>query len=217
MEFTKLQQLLPDSETAFNLFSAIDNELYVALDKTSKTILVTSATRQEGRTTIALAFVKTFLRSKPDKSVLLINADQGGASDQMEQQLGIGAGNMPAANDNSYQRMPTAIAGLDYARNFSRDAGMTGLDQEAFDAFIDDAKSRYDLIVVDAAPGTYGNDVISIAKIVTNVIVVIQHRGPKKEQIQALIDSLRRVNANILGTILNKRRFPLPAWLYGKS
>jgi Mrp family chromosome partitioning ATPase len=216
MEFVKLHELLPNSEIAFDVFSSIDNELYVALGNAGKAILVTSAVRGEGRSTIALIFAMNFMKSKNNKRVLFINADRGGSTADLEEVLGVTSDGTAIENAPPYSLSSTRIEGLDYARSFSLGADKVGLDQEAFENFTNGAKSSYDLIVVDAAPGTYGNDLISIAKIITNVILVIQHRGAKKEQIQTLVEALNRVGANILGTILNKRKFPLPAWLYGK-
>lgn len=218
MNLLSLCRHIFNSESAFNLFSSLDNELYVSLGETRKSVLITSATKEEGRSTIALLYAVNHAKLKPESRVLLVNTDYaGGEGVELEEVLSLSSPISAFENQVApYHHANTAYKGLDYVRTFSKEEEKAVLDKSVFEQFIRKVESEYDLIVVDAASGVYGNDVISLAKIIGNVILVIHHRRSKREQIQELIVALERVGANILGAVLNKRKFALPAWLYGK-
>lgn len=206
------REYLLKSGQAFNLYSSLDNEIYSKLAKSENVIMVTSATRGEGRSTIALLLAIKYTQSKPTRRVLVVDADQIGSSETTKTLLRL----QKTSSDEKYAIINTEIPNVDYVKTHTSNVERIGLDQEIFEKFIEHSKSQYDLVIVDASPGNYGSDLSSVAKIVKNTILVIQYRGPKREQIQSLIATLKRVDTNILGTVINKRKFPLPAWIYGQ-
>lgn len=94
------------------------------------------------------------------------------------------------------------------------DAGGVLWELVSHDALWRDLRSRYDEVVIDLPAASASRLGLAVAAHCDGVVVVVEAektRGPVAEH---LVASLRAVRANVLGTVLNKRRFHLPAALY---
>ena len=77
-----------------------------------------------------------------------------------------------------------------------------------------DWHKRYDAIIVDAGPLLDGINPIEIAKQADAVIVVCQWARTRREVLEEIGRRLESVEANVLGVVVNRRRFVIPGWLY---
>lgn len=75
-------------------------------------------------------------------------------------------------------------------------------------------RASYDTIVVDMPPLSTSRAGLGIASRCDGVVIVLEAEKSRAPVAQALISSLRSVHANVLGTVLNKRRFHVPTALY---
>jgi len=71
----------------------------------------------------------------------------------------------------------------------------------------------YDLILLDAS-SLSGPESFNMAKIVDGIIVVAQAEKTRREVLRAVRKQLEQVNAKLAGSVLNKRKFHIPSWLY---
>lgn len=70
--------------------------------------------------------------------------------------------------------------------------------------------------IIDAPPITQSIDVAHLAKPTAGLVVVVETRRLKHEVIRHNIDDVRDQGVTVLGTVLNKRRFDIPFFLYKK-
>lgn len=176
------------------------NSIVSELDEMSKTILFTSASPEEGKTTVSTNLAIAL--AKMEKSVVLVDADirnpsVEGSTKKYEKyeknrldsysqiknvpDLGINIMTFTVTEDNMWK-----VINTDYLKEL-----MNSLKQE------------YDYIIVDAPPCALVSDPITIASVVDTTILVIKQDTVRTTRIKYAIDSLQSVNANILGCVLN--------------
>jgi Mrp family chromosome partitioning ATPase len=68
--------------------------------------------------------------------------------------------------------------------------------------------------IIDSAPTMESVEVAHLAQEALGMVLVVESQRLKYEVIQHGIDKMRSQNVNILGTVLNKRTFHLPDFLY---
>lgn len=75
-------------------------------------------------------------------------------------------------------------------------------------------QERFYVTILDAPPVLESVDVAHLAAPTTGLVVVVESRRLKHEVIQHGMEKLKDQNVRIMGTVLNKRRFDLPRFLY---
>jgi Mrp family chromosome partitioning ATPase len=81
---------------------------------------------------------------------------------------------------------------------------------------IKSAKTRYDIILVDAPSLSRHKDSQLIVGSTDSVCLVISEIETRRQAAKAAILPLVEKKTVFLGAILNKRIFPIPKWLYKK-
>jgi protein-tyrosine kinase len=75
-------------------------------------------------------------------------------------------------------------------------------------------KSQADWLLFDSSPIASYNDAAALAGNVDSVILVAESEKTRWEVAASALKSLQSGNAKVLGVVLNKRRYPIPNWLY---
>jgi receptor protein-tyrosine kinase len=75
-------------------------------------------------------------------------------------------------------------------------------------------RSAFDFVIVDAPPMTRYADAIVLGKSADGVVLVVEAEATRKEAARTAVDNLRSSDIPILGAVLNKRTFPIPAQIY---
>jgi len=75
-------------------------------------------------------------------------------------------------------------------------------------------RNRFDLVVLDMPPLEVSRAGLKVAVACDGVVVVVEAERTRAPVVKDLIDRLRAVRGNVLGTVLNKRRYHLPSRLY---
>jgi Mrp family chromosome partitioning ATPase len=75
-------------------------------------------------------------------------------------------------------------------------------------------QDRFYVTILDAPPILESVDVAHLAAPTAGVVIVVESRRLKHEVVQHGMEKLRDQNVRIMGTVLNKRRFDLPRFLY---
>ncbi len=178
-------------------YSSIDNEI--------KTMMVTSAGPAEGKSTTLCNLALTFAHT--EKKVLIIDCDMRKPSVHKKMRLSNKAGvsNYLAGeveiNDiiQVYDRNVYVIPSGTVPPNPSEI-----LASRKMKAFIEKAKEKFDYILIDAPPVIAVTDAQVLASSVDGVILVIASKQAEKEAVVQAHDLLKKVGANILGTVLTK-------------
>ena len=203
---------------SFALFRSLDSEIFQLSNGDSTSLAVVSAQPKEGRTTIALLLATHAAALDPEKKVLFIDGhlgqprassllgvptDRPGLHHYMDRSAELEAVIHPGPLDNLWVLPGSAPPGAPL--HFGHDRMVDLMDATA---------KRYDLIVVDTPSARQGKDFASLAKVVRNVILVVQYRGPNREQVRMMMSDLDRVNARVLGAVMNHRIYPAPRFFY---
>ena len=208
------------SPATFEAFRSLENELFIErANPASNSLLITSATRAEGRTTTALLLAVLSCAFDRARKVLLVDADTD--TGRLTSMLGGGAGS-PGLSElfetgaNSAECVSqTALPNLGFtpvARVFRSGIRFSPI---AFERYIQELQPRYDLIVVDSPSAGANKSILSLASVLGNAVIVVKYGGPTREQVASLREDLVRVRARVLGCILNQREYVVPRLFYG--
>ena len=195
---------LPKSITAENYRSLRTNIQYSSIDKQVKTLVVTSSNAGEGKSTVAGNLAYTFFQS--GKRVLIIDCDlrkpslhrkfnvsnEVGLTDVL---VGTSELNkvMKKIDDNLYLLTtgtlppnPAEIIGSNTMENF-----------------LDECKINFDYIILDTPPILPVTDSKLLAIKADATVLVVRSEISKLKHVSQAFKELGKVNANVIGTILN--------------
>lgn len=195
---------LPKSITAESYRSLRTNIQYSSIDKQVKTLVVTSSNAGEGKSTVAGNLAYTFFQN--GKRVLIIDCDlrkpslhrkfnvsnEEGLTDVL---VGTSKLNnvMKKIDDNLYLLTtgtlppnPAEIIGSNTMENF-----------------LEQCKINFDYIILDTPPVQVVADAQILSTKVDGTIIVVRAGVTKKEDVHDTVNTLKKVNANIIGTVLH--------------
>lgn len=195
---------LPKSITAESYRSLRTNIQYSSIDKQVKTLVVTSSNAGEGKSTVAGNLAYTFFQN--GKIVLIIDCDlrkpslhrkfnvsnEEGLTDVL---VGTSKLNnvMKKIDDNLYLLTtgtlppnPAEIIGSNTMENF-----------------LEQCKINFDYIILDTPPILPVTDSKLLAIKADATVVVVRSEISKSKHVSQAFKELEKVNANIIGTILN--------------
>jgi protein-tyrosine kinase len=93
-------------------------------------------------------------------------------------------------------------------------ASLVAVDKTELEALVADLRRSFEYVLIDAAPvGTYPECAVLCDK-VDAVILVVKHASTRREVVIRARDIINRAGGKILGVVLNRRRFPIPEFLY---
>jgi capsular exopolysaccharide synthesis family protein len=177
-------------------FSNIDNEI--------KTVMMTSAKQDEGKTTTIcnLAMVMTELKKK----ILLIDLDLRKPAVHKTYKLSNKKGltDMLMNKDNYKLYLQNVYHGLDVLTSGIIPANPAEIiNSKALKELLKEVSHDYDYIFLDAPPVMLISDPITISTYSDAVILTIKHGNTEKDLAKRAVESLKQVNANIIGIVLN--------------
>ena len=185
-----------------------DSILLPNLANPPRTLLMTSATPREGKTTTAVHLA--VVHSQQKRKTLLIDADLRRPSVY---------GHLGVTNDRGLSEVVNGKAewrdvlqtpeGLPHltvlpAGRASRRAA-DGLGK-TLGTLLTEAADEFDLIVCDAPPLLGFAESLQIAALVDGIVVVALAGRTQKPALATVVGSLRRLNANVMGVVLNEVR-----------
>lgn len=180
------------------------NIQYSSIDKKIKRMLVTSSEPGEGKSTTTGNLALTF--SQDEKRVLLIDCDLRKPSIHKKFRISNNIGLSDVILDNS--KLDKALI----KRNDYLDILPAGkvppnpselLGSKALENLLDELGKKYDVIILDTPPVHAVTDAQILSTKVDGVILVVRAERTKKESVISAKAALDKVNANILGTVLN--------------
>lgn len=83
-----------------------------------------------------------------------------------------------------------------------------------FDNLCNILRNEFDLVIIDSAPFSSSPDGLAIASKVDGVVLILEAEQTKWQAAKVVQESVKRVGGNILGVVLNKRRFYIPDFIY---
>jgi capsular exopolysaccharide synthesis family protein len=87
-------------------------------------------------------------------------------------------------------------------------------DSDRFTNRLSSIKEPYRFVVFDLPAVSQTSIVPRLASLCDGIIIVVEAERLRWEVVQRMKEQLVKAGADVLGVVLNKRRFPIPAWLY---
>lgn len=82
---------------------------------------------------------------------------------------------------------------------------------------MEELKNNYDYIIIDGHSVLASSDAAMVASKMDGIVIVIQCEKTKWEVVQTASEKIRIVGGKLLGTVLNRRKYYIPSFLYGKK
>lgn len=216
---------VPDTETtgttaevrrgAYELFVG---RLHLLLkERRSISLAVTSIERGEGKSTVA-GDIATLLSGKGHLKTLLIDANFNGspaAHASSKPAAGAGLGDLLEDKVSLESVKHTVAEHLDVIASGRPRANLIALLKgERLRAILEEAKKRYDVVIVDA-PSLKGPATgLLLCKQVDEAILVIKESGTRREVIRDTLAKIENDRIQFLGSILNRQRYFIPERIY---
>ena len=177
------------------------------------TILVTCARHGEGASTVAIGLATALAKERetrvllvegnmrmPSLARLLPTAPAGGLVDYMSGKL-------------TPEALISRVDALNFSVIVAGNNGRQVLDLEQVAALLARLRPQFDFIVIDAPPVNRYADACMLAPRVDGVILVVEADRTPVTEAESAKRQLDKVDARILGVVLNRRRSYIPAFL----
>ncbi len=178
---------------------------FANIDNNIKSIMVTSSLAGEGKTTTVSNLAS--LMTDSSKKVLLLDLDLRKPTVHKQFMLSNKYGLTDLLlNKDDYKKYTTnVLQGLDVITSGSITSNPAEIiNSKAIRTLLKELSTQYDYIFVDTPPIALVSDPVTIATYVDAVILIVAYSQTEKETAKKSINSLNHINANIIGTILNK-------------
>lgn len=182
------------------------NIQYSSIENPLKTIVITSSGTDEGKSTTAANLAITFVQS--GARVLLVDSDlrKPNIHKIFDLDYMYGLTNILVKRDNykDYIRN-TTIFGLDIITSGAippNPSELLGSNQ--MKQLMSELKEDYDLVILDAPPVCNVTDAVLLSTIVDGTILVASSGTVEIDSLKIAKELLLKVNANIIGVVLNK-------------
>ena len=189
-------------------------------EKPPKNILVTSMMPGEGKTTIAANLAVTIAQA--GQRVLLIDGDMRKPKLHKIFKLESGLGGLStylagaASSEEIFQHGPLASLSIISSGPLPPNPSEL-LTSARLKALLNEVRDKYDTIIFDSAPIISVTDSLIISRAVDGVIVVTRAAATTYDVVQKGLKSLKDVNSNILGMVVNGFDAKKYRYYYGKE
>ena len=180
---------------------------YLTINDEMKTILVTSAEMNEGKTTTICNLAKCF-GEFDDIKVILIDCDfkKRGFSIKLGISNQFGVSDIVLGNkklDESIQK----VEDIDVlpSGGVPNNTSML-LNSKAMKNLVSELREKYDYVFIDSPPICRLNDACIIAQYVDGTVLVNASKEIDPKVAKLTLEKLKKVGANIIGVVLNKFR-----------
>ena len=190
-------------------FRTIRTSLYFSLNKKkSNTVLITSSTPNEGKSFIASNLAVAF--AKTQKKVLLIDCDMrlGRQHEIFALSNKAGLSNLLAENEaKTYEKyvQKTTVKSLSViTRGVVPPNPSELLDSSDMEELLNEAKEKYDYIILDGTPLDGLSDSLILAKKTDRTVVVCSANITTIEDLQNSKKALEAIDVKVSGVVLNR-------------
>ncbi len=181
-------------------------------------LAVIGCQRHQGVSAVAANFAATLSRHYKNGHVLLVDANLKHPSvhQVFNTKLSPGLTDILANGQNgvdTIQSVPTQNMDILSAGTLNGDF-FKDFDSNRFTELLNTVKEHYRFVVVDLPALSEASSAARLASLCDGAVLVIEAERLRREIIQRAKVRLLECDVNLLGVVLNKRRFHIPGWLY---
>jgi capsular exopolysaccharide synthesis family protein len=194
------------------------NLIYGSAEARPKVLAFTSASPGEGKSTVAAGLAILFAQNKA--RVLLIDADLRRPSIHLlldvTQSPGL-SGVLSAEGPVNLVARSGPVRGLDVIpAGAPQNLSAERLGSNTMKTLIDQARDRYDWVIIDSPPALGLSDAAVIATLADGIVVVCSGDKTPRQAVRHVADQLRAVRATVLGVVLNRVDLHRHSYYYGR-
>ena len=180
---------------------------YLTINDNMKTILVTSAEMNEGKTTTICNLAKCF-GELDDIKVILIDCDfkKRGVSRKLGISNPFGVSDIVFGN-KKFDECIQKVEDIDVlpSGGVPNNTSML-LNSKVMKNLVSELREKYDYVFIDSPPICRLNDACIIAQYVDGTVLVNASKEIDSKVAKLTLEKLKKVGANIIGVVLNKFR-----------
>ncbi|MBN2565246.1 MAG: CpsD/CapB family tyrosine-protein kinase [Candidatus Eisenbacteria bacterium] len=201
-------------------YQSLGSDVYLALpDMTSRVVMLVSAESGAGTSTVARGFAATLATNGEIKTLLIdanlrkpvVHSAFGIQRSPGIADLVLGDASLDdCLRDASQPNLSIMPAGKPVVAP-PRVFGDSGID-----AILRELRSRFELIVIDSAPLIPFAEGTQLSRKADGVVVVIRSSVTRQATLQRALVVLDDAGANVLGSVLNGRKFYIPRFIYDR-
>lgn len=207
----------PTSIVSEEFRSIRTNIQFSMVDKKIQTLLVTSTTAESGKTTVAVNLAAAF--AAEGTRVLVVETDMRKPRIHkiFKSEKSQGIANLITNRDLLLEDVvqQSSIKNLSFLTCGPIPPNPSELlNSNRMTELIEEMKQQYDLVVFDSPPVLAVTDAQILSTKVDGTLFVIPEGEVKKEEVHDAAERLKKVDANVLGTIMNKVELDAEAYYY---
>lgn len=193
---------------------------FVTANGTNRKILITSALRDEGKSSVAINL--SISLAQAGNKVLLIDADMRNPSIhrymRMKKDPNAGLSTLLTSDVKVGDCMIKTEYGIDVIPGGPIPPNPTELiASDGMRDLLNVAAKHYDYIICDTPPVGVITDAAAFSPLCDGVVYVIRHNFASKNQVNEAINNLKAVNAKLLGAVMSQFTIPKnPGKRYGR-
>ena len=188
-------------------------------DRCLKTLIFCSTAHGDGATTTAANFARTLV-SDCRMKVLLVDANLRTPCIHDLFQVEISPGLSDYLENGTQQSIPIVKGGMGnlyvLSSGSKRSSPIRLFETEKFDRFLREASRRFDYVILDTPPLPSFAECKVICSKVDGVVLVVGAGKTRKQVAQRAKKELEESGGKMLGVVINRRKFHIPRWLYGR-
>ena len=178
---------------------------FFGLDKPSKTILITSPSQGNGKTTIAVNLALAM--SQGDQKTVLVDADLRRPAVHTALNMSVKPGLAEIIRGDRPPQSTVRIWRKNKLEVITAGGRLPNVTEVAgskrIGSILNDLKEVFEVVVVDAPPLVI-SDAYNLASKVDGVILILVPGQTREEQAKAMKDQLERAGAKVIGVVFNK-------------
>jgi capsular exopolysaccharide synthesis family protein len=191
------------SEAYRSLRTAVE---FARLNRSVRTILVTSSMGLEGKTSTAANLGVVFAGS--GQHTLIVSADlrrpRLGTFFGLSEDVGLSSLALGIATPEEAIQIVESVPGLSFLGTGPLPAGAAEfLSSPKLEEVIGDLRDRFDIVIIDAPPVLPVTDAVVMSRYLDGVLLVVAQNRTHRRSLQRVHALLTQVNAQVLGSMIN--------------
>ena len=196
------------------------NLQFSGIDAPLKTLLITSASPSDGKSSVAANLATVIAQS--DKEVVIVDGDMRRPTMhkvfKLSNRLGLSDYFIRTPDKMTGVVKKTAVNGLSIITSGSLPPNPSELlASTKMQDVINLLTKHFDMVILDSPPLLAVTDALILAKSVDGVILVIDPKKTKRGAIQQAVEQLKRLDARLLGIVLNNIKVKRSSYYYNRE